>query len=79
MTSLGEKRVRTEFNPSKDATVDQIKQKSAELINLTEELKDTGQGELRDLDPEVSRLVALAQTHYENAAMWAVKAATAGG
>ena len=68
MASIGEKRVRIEFNPSKIDTVDQIKQKSAELINLVEELKSA--------DQEVNRLVALAQTRYEEAAMYAVKAAT---
>lgn len=64
--TVGEKRVRTEFNPSKDGIVDQIKQKTAELINLCEDLKAK--------DP---RLASIAQTEYESAAMWAVKAATA--
>jgi hypothetical protein len=64
--TIGEKRVRTEFNPSSDSTVDQIKQKTAELINLCETIKEK--------DP---RLASLAQTSYEEAAMWAVKAATA--
>ena len=64
--TLGEQRVRTAFNPSQDDVVSQIKQKTAELINLCEGLKT--------LDP---RLASLAQTDYETAAMWAVKAATA--
>jgi hypothetical protein len=64
--SIGEVRVRTTFNPSADSVVDQIKQKSAELIDICEGLKAT--------DP---RLGSLAQTAYEEAAMWAVKAATA--
>lgn len=64
--SVGEQRVRTEFNPSQDDVVSQIKQKSAELINLCEELK-----------AKDGRLASLAQTGYEEAAMWAVKAATA--
>ena len=63
--SIGEDRVRIKFNPSADSMVDKIKQKSAELIDLCEELKS--------LD---GRLASLAQTHYEDAAMWAVKAAT---
>lgn len=63
--SVGEDRVRIKFNPSADSMVDKIKQKSAELIDLCEELK-----------PLDARLAALAQTHYEDAAMWAVKAAT---
>jgi hypothetical protein len=64
--SIGEQRVRTTFNPSSDGVVDKIKQKSAELINLCEELKEKD-----------GRLASLAQTAYEEAAMWAVKAATA--
>ena len=64
--SIGEDRVRTKFNPSADSMVDKIKQQSAALIDLCETLK-----------PKDARLAALAQTHYEDAAMWAVKAATA--
>lgn len=64
--SIGESRVRTTFNPSADGTVDQIKQKTAELINLCEQLKSKD-----------GRLASLAQTSFEEAAMWAVKAATA--
>jgi hypothetical protein len=64
--SLGEKRIRTRFNPSQSDDVAQIKQKTAELINLCENLKTKD-----------ARLASLAQTAYEEAAMWAVKAATA--
>jgi hypothetical protein len=64
--TIGEVRVRTQFNPSADGIVDQIKQKSAELIDLCETLKSKD-----------ARLAAVAQTTYEEAAMWAVKAATA--
>jgi hypothetical protein len=64
--TIGEDRVRTSFNPAKDTLVDQIKQRSAVLIDTCELLKER--------DP---RLAALAQTAYEEAAMWAVKAATA--
>lgn len=63
--SLGEDRVRTKFNPSADGVVDQIKNQSAALIDLCETLK-----------PLDGRLASLAQTAYEEAAMWAVKAAT---
>lgn len=72
MTSLGERRVRVEFNPSNNDLVSRIKQRSAELINLCEEMKQATK------DGEVARLCALAQTDYEVAAMHAVKAATAG-
>lgn len=63
--TLGHKRVRTGFNPSNDATVRGIKVATAELIDLCETLK------VKD-----GRLASLAQTAYEEAAMWAVKAAT---
>ena len=64
--TIGERRVRTDFNPSKDGIVDQIKQKTAEIINLIEPLK------VNDY-----RLAEEAQKLFEGAAMWAVKAATA--
>jgi hypothetical protein len=63
--SIGADRVRLNFNPSSDTAVDQIKSQTAALIDLCEELKG------KDV-----RLAALAQTAYEEAAMWAVKAAT---
>lgn len=63
--SMGATRVREDFNPSKDDLVTKIKRYTADLIDLCEDLKP--------LDP---RLAALAQTAYEEAAMWAVKAAT---
>jgi hypothetical protein len=63
--SIGARRVRESFNPSKDNLVDKIKRYTADLIDLCEDLKH--------LDP---RLAAIAQTEYESAAMWAVKAAT---
>ena len=64
--TVGELRVRTQFNPSSDSIVDQIKQKTAELINICEQLKSK--------DP---RCASIAQTDFETACMYAVKAATA--
>lgn len=64
--TIGEDRVRVKFNPSEDGHVAMIKRMTAELIDVCEEFKAK--------DP---RLAALAQTAYEEAAMWAVKAATA--
>lgn len=69
--SLGEDRVRIKFNPSDQALVSQIKQKTAELIDLCESSRNAG-----SISGEHQRLWSLAQTHLENAAMWAVKAAT---
>jgi hypothetical protein len=72
--SLGAQRVRESFNPSRDSAVDKIKRYSADLIDICEDLKSLVAS---DKNPsEQLRLVALAQTAYEEAAMWAVKAAT---
>lgn len=76
----GEFRVGISFNPSANPVVDQIKRMAADLIDGIEEIPD-GKS-----DPNVSplvqmeraRLKAIAQTHIEDAAMWAVKAATKG-
>lgn len=65
--TIGEQRVRIAFNPSDNDLVSQIKQKSAELINLCEEMKATGKD---------ARCASIAQTEFESAAMWAVKSAT---
>ena len=64
--SIGTDRVRVKFNPSAYDIVDEIKQNTADLIDLCETLKQYD-----------ARLASLAQTVYEEAAMWAVKAATA--
>lgn len=64
--SLGKVRVRAGFNPSGDQRVESLKSLTAQLIDICEDLKEK--------DP---RLASLAQTAYEEAAMWAVKAATA--
>ena len=63
--SLGARRVRESFNPSKDNAVDKIKRWSADCIDFCEEHKDK--------DP---RLAALAQTAFEEAAMLATKLVT---
>jgi len=68
--SLGEDRVRIKFNPAAYTLVDKLKQKSAELIDICAAHKPAN-------DAEVARLWTVAQTQYEDAAMWAVKAATA--
>lgn len=77
-STLGERRVRTDFNVAEGATksnIDVIKDKSAELINLCEEFRiEEGGG--NDLS-EKNRLLDIAEQKYEEAAMWAVKAATA--
>lgn len=64
--TLGQQRVRVTFNPNENPLVRKLKEKSAELIDLVEEIKV--------IDP---RLAALAQTNFEVGAMFAVKLATA--
>lgn len=84
-TTLGEQRVRVSFNQSNESVVDTIKQKSAEIIDLLQAVRadevsktyDKSPEELQAQSGEKLRLIALAQTAYEEAAMWAVKAATA--
>lgn len=71
--TIGEKRVRTKFNPSGVGNVNFIKENSAKLINVCDDMKPK-EGE--KVDPEKLRLIALAQTAYEEATHWAVKAAT---
>jgi hypothetical protein len=64
--TLGEKRVRRNFNPSANADVEKLKKLAADLIDACESLK-----------AKDARLASLAQTSFEEGAMWAVKAATA--
>ena len=64
--TLGEQRVRLDFNQAGESVVGVIKARTAVLIDICETLKAK--------DP---RLAALAQTAYEEACLRAVKAATA--
>jgi len=61
----GEEMVRVSFNPAEDTNVKIIKEKTAELIDLIESIRSKN-----------GRLASLAQTSYEQAAMWGVKLAT---
>lgn len=74
--TLGESRVRASFNPSGNDNVDTIKKQSAALIDACETFKTSLVPEGATVDKEVIRLLALAQTAYEEAAMYAVKAVT---
>ena len=66
--TLGQKRVKADFNPAKNGLVDQIKNKSAELIDLYEQLRTEG------CSGEKHRIIAIAQTQTETACMYGVKA-----
>jgi hypothetical protein len=68
--TFGQKRVRLAFNPSDNAFVGYVKSAQADNIDVYERAKNDA------TDPEAKRLWALAQTAAEEAAMWAVKAAT---
>lgn len=61
--------VRANFNPSMLSSVDVLKYLSAALITMMEPGKKAG--------GDTGRCAALAITNYEQAAMWAVKSATA--
>lgn len=81
----GEYRVGINFNPSADDMVSKIKRAAADLIDMIETINQPKiDGDMTSEKwvnasthlNEVRRLQALAQTHIEDAAMWAVKAAT---
>lgn len=75
----GQWRVGATFNPSASSLVDEIKQTAAKLIDLIDQI-DFGAHRPDGMEPETAseraRLKALAQTHVETAAMFAVKAVT---
>lgn len=74
----GEYRVGVTFNPSQDPTVASIKDLAARLIDLIDSIP-VSVGAVPTTDArasEVARCKDLAQTAVEDAAMWAVKAAT---
>lgn len=64
----GERRVGLDFNPSGMGEINQIKGVVANLIDNLEALPAVL------VDPEVGRLVSLAQTKFEEGCMFAVKA-----
>ena len=70
--TLGQKRIGN-FNASGEGVIDQIKQKSADLLDY---INDNVTAELSSLEdqPEMMRLKALALTAVEEASMKAVKA-----
>ena len=73
--TLGEKRVRVEFNVNNDEYIHLLKQKSAELINLIDQVANHPSWN-DETFKECLRLKALAMTSIEEGAMWAVKAVT---
>lgn len=82
--TIGESRVRVKFNvveqTAERKNVDAIKYETAKLIDFCNDGKvDVNSKEWNDnAKSEANRLWSLAQTAYEEAAMWAMKAATYG-
>lgn len=74
MNDKGAYRVGISFNPSALPEVDLIKRLAADLIDAVEAIDVNSLDVLHAV--EVGRLKSLAQTAAEEAAMWAVKAAT---
>ena len=73
MATTGEYRVGISFNPTGNKVVDKVKRAAADFIDLVESIANVQNGVEVE---EAKRLKALAMTHIEDAAMWAVKAAT---
>lgn len=71
----GEYRVGTNFNPSNDDLVSRIKSGAAALIDLMNMIPGVDSASA-ERAAEIGRCKALAMTGVEEAAMWAVKAAT---
>lgn len=69
--TLGEYRIGIDFNPSGLPNVGAIKRAAADFIDLIVAVRESTYS-----TAERERLFALAMTHIEDAAMWAVKAAT---
>ncbi len=68
--TYGEKAVGLTFNPSNDATVDQLKKLYAQIIDICNDARtEAGQG-------EKGRLLSVAITEAQTAQMWAVKGVT---
>jgi hypothetical protein len=76
MATFGEKRVQASFNVGREPLADEIKQATANLIDLVLDIP-APDGATEEEIGEVRRLISLAMTSFEQGAMWAVKAATA--
>ena len=68
--TLGERRIRTDFNPSEIPNVHLAKEAAADFIDFMEMAVPAG------ANGEAQRLKALGHTAVEQAAMWYVKALT---
>ncbi|HAT3998581.1 TPA: hypothetical protein I9Y90_000063 [Elizabethkingia anophelis] len=71
--TLGQIRVRTESDVTKADDISLIKQLTANLIDMLEDLRKDNRSMI---DPEKQRLISIAQSKYEEACMFAIKALT---
>ena len=78
--TIGERRIRTTFNPSSIDLVSQFKNKTAELVTLAEEQRSLNNINITNWEQEdvadFNRWISIAQTAYEEAEMYIVKALT---
>lgn len=73
--TLGQKIIRTSFNPSTDSKVDEVKQLFADLYDRVHSIQFE-ENSNTPLDKEICILVSEAKRNIETAAMYAVKAMT---
>jgi len=74
--TLGESRVRVEFNPDNNSVVQHLKERAAEFINYINDNVNAPETLPKEQLGEFVRLKSLAMTAIEEAAMWSVKAST---
>jgi len=72
--TLGEKTIRTNFNVTGDSNIDKIKNLYAQLFDEVNAI--AAWHDKTEKSSESNRLVAIAKTHLETSAMFAVKALT---
>lgn len=83
--TLGERRMRIQFNPSGNELVERAKRQAADLIDLAQALRadivadgsDLTPGQFQERYGETLLLISRSQTAAEEAGMWLVKAITA--
>ena len=74
--TLGQRRVRRNFNPSSNVAVEDLKDIQARFIDYLEALRGRADELPVEDKGEYQRWISLAQTSAEEAALWAVKAVT---
>lgn len=78
--TIGEKRVRLDFNPSTKNEIYEVKKEFANIIDILESFKIKGEDILKVKDTDkafiTNRTINIAQDSIEQAAMWTVKALT---